>query len=85
MLGFYNQPTGSSPLTFRHVSRWATAAAVVSVRRTQEMSTGDLFKCEVTRTKIPHVRAPEVHLRLLIPKDVRKRLVIRENDFADKL
>ncbi|MFF7195902.1 recombinase family protein [Streptomyces sp. NPDC008079] len=42
------------------------------------------IKCEVTRTKIPHVRAPEVHLRLLIPKDVRARLVRKEDDFAAK-
>jgi DNA invertase Pin-like site-specific DNA recombinase len=42
------------------------------------------IKCEVTRTKIPKVRAPKVHLRLLIPKDVRARLVLKEDDFAAK-
>ncbi|MGW6600555.1 recombinase family protein [Streptomyces sp. NPDC055036] len=41
-------------------------------------------KCEVTRTKIPKVRAPKVHLKLMIPKDVRKRLVVRQDDFADQ-
>ena len=49
----------------------------------------DLFRvgirCEVTRTKVPKQRAPEVHLRLLIPKDVRERLVIKEDDFAGAL
>ncbi|MQS12198.1 recombinase family protein [Streptomyces kaniharaensis] len=40
--------------------------------------------CKVTRTKIPKVRAPKVHLRLLVPKDVRKRLVLKEDDFGEK-
>lgn len=39
-------------------------------------------RCEVTRTKVPKVRAPLVHLRLLVPKDVRSRLVIKEDAFA---
>ncbi|GHB23474.1 hypothetical protein GCM10010306_015570 [Streptomyces umbrinus] len=43
------------------------------------------IRCEVTRTKVPKVRAPKVHPRLLIPKDVRERLVIREDDFAEAL
>ncbi|MCX4477003.1 recombinase family protein [Streptomyces cellulosae] len=51
-----------------------------------EAMSADLYRvgirCEVTRTKVPGVRAPKVHLRLLIPKDVRERLVIREDDFA---
>ncbi|WFB09609.1 recombinase family protein [Streptomyces sp. LX-29] len=42
------------------------------------------IKCEVTRTKIPKVRAPKVHLKLIIPKDVRERLVIKEDDFAER-
>lgn len=42
------------------------------------------IKCVVTRRKIPKVRAPEVHLKLLIPKDVRERLVLKEDDFAAK-
>lgn len=52
-----------------------------------EAMAADLYRvgirCEVTRTKVPKVRAPNVHLRLLIPRDVRERLVIREDDFAD--
>ncbi|NIY65382.1 recombinase family protein [Streptomyces malaysiensis] len=40
------------------------------------------IKCEVSRNKIPKVRAPEVHLRLLVPKDVRERLILKEDDFA---
>ncbi len=54
-----------------------------------EAMAADLYRvgirCEVTRTKVPKVRAPKVHLRLLIPKDVRERLVIREDDFAQAL
>ncbi|QZE10752.1 serine integrase [Streptomyces phage South40] len=38
--------------------------------------------CDVTRTKVPKVRAPQVHLKLKIPKDVRTRLVIRPDDFG---
>jgi hypothetical protein len=41
--------------------------------------------CEVTRTKVKGVRAPSVHLRLKIPRDVRERLVIKSDDFAAKL
>ncbi|MFC5805889.1 hypothetical protein ACFPWT_35910, partial [Streptomyces formicae] len=41
--------------------------------------------CEVTRTKVEGVRAPSVHLRLKIPRDVRERLVIKSDDFAAKL
>ncbi|TFV32065.1 recombinase family protein [Streptomyces sp. T1317-0309] len=52
-----------------------------------EAMAADLYRvgirCEVTRKKVPKVRAPKVHLRLLIPKDVRERLVIREDDFAE--
>ncbi|WP_052397223.1 recombinase family protein [Streptomyces sp. NRRL F-5123] len=52
-----------------------------------EAMSADLYRvgirCEVTRTKVPKVRAPKVHLRLLIPKNVRERLVVRENDFAE--
>ncbi|WP_405799518.1 recombinase family protein [Streptomyces sp. NBC_01506] len=42
------------------------------------------IKCEVTRTKMPKVRAPKVHLKLIIPADVRERLVVREDEFADQ-
>ncbi|MFJ9584907.1 recombinase family protein [Streptomyces acidicola] len=52
-----------------------------------EAMAADLYRvgirCEVTRTKVPKVRAPKVHLRLLVPKDVRERLVIREDEFAE--
>lgn len=41
--------------------------------------------CEVTRNKVKGVRAPSVHLRLKIPRDVRERLVIKGDDFATKL
>ncbi|MGA5164995.1 MULTISPECIES: recombinase family protein [Streptomyces] len=41
--------------------------------------------CEVTRTKVKGVRAPSVHLRLKIPRDVRERLVIKGDDFAARL
>ena len=53
-----------------------------------EAMEADLFrvgiKCLVTRTKVPGIRAPKVHMKLLIPKDVRDRLIIKENDFGDK-
>ncbi|MEU7135244.1 recombinase family protein [Streptomyces sp. NPDC046261] len=42
-------------------------------------------KCEVHRTKVPKVRAPQIRLRLLIPKDVRERLIVKEDDFGEKL
>jgi hypothetical protein len=40
-------------------------------------------RCEITRTKVKGVRAPHVHMKLMIPKDVRKRLVIKQDDFAE--
>ncbi|MFJ7626207.1 recombinase family protein [Streptomyces sp. NPDC097595] len=43
------------------------------------------IRCEVTRTKVSGVRAPTVRLRLLIPEDVRERLVIHGDDFAPAL
>lgn len=49
--------------------------------------TSDLLRagieCEVTRTKVPKVRAPKVNLKLKIPKDVRQRLIVHQDDFAD--
>ncbi|AKY03733.1 integrase [Streptomyces phage Lannister] len=39
--------------------------------------------CDVTRTKVPRVRAPQVELDLDIPSDVRERLVMRRDDFAE--
>ncbi|MEU7007384.1 recombinase family protein [Streptomyces sp. NPDC046332] len=54
-----------------------------------EAMAGDLRRvgvtCEVTRTRVPGVRAPSVHLRLKIPRDVRERLVIKGDDFAATL
>ncbi|TDC80520.1 recombinase family protein [Streptomyces hainanensis] len=43
------------------------------------------IKCEVIRTKIPRMRAPKIHMKLSIPKDVRERLLVKEDDFADRL
>ncbi|WUH93521.1 recombinase family protein [Streptomyces sp. NBC_00433] len=40
------------------------------------------IRCRVTRTKVKGVRAPHVHMKLMIPKDVRERLVLKEDDFA---
>ncbi|MER7536268.1 recombinase family protein [Streptomyces sp. NPDC097704] len=40
--------------------------------------------CDVSRTKVPGVRAPSVHLRLKIPRDVRDRLVVALDAFAAK-
>ncbi|MFD3683409.1 hypothetical protein ACFWTE_01130 [Nocardiopsis sp. NPDC058631] len=39
--------------------------------------------CEVTRIKVPKKRAPKVHLKLKIPKDVRQRLIVKNDDFAE--
>lgn len=39
--------------------------------------------CTVKRTKIPKVRAPKVELQLIIPEDVRDRLLLREDSFAE--
>jgi hypothetical protein len=54
-----------------------------------EAMTSDLLrvgiKCEVTRTKVPRTRAPKVRMKLLIPTDVRERLIIKEDHFAYKL
>lgn len=43
------------------------------------------IKCEVTRTKVPRTRAPQIRMKLLIPADVRERLVIKEDHFAARL
>ncbi|KOT82587.1 serine recombinase [Streptomyces rimosus subsp. pseudoverticillatus] len=40
--------------------------------------------CAVRRTKVPKVRAPEIHLELIVPEDVEKRLVIKNDAFADR-
>ncbi|MFG2904934.1 recombinase family protein [Kitasatospora sp. NPDC048286] len=43
------------------------------------------IRCEVTRTKVKGQRAPAIKLRLMIPKDYRDRLIVKEDDFASKL
>ncbi|MER6048422.1 recombinase family protein [Streptomyces sp. NPDC001793] len=52
-----------------------------------EAMEADLFrvgvKCRIKRTKVKGVRAPQIHMKLLIPKDVRERLILREDDFAE--
>ncbi|MFE5596960.1 recombinase family protein [Streptomyces sp. NPDC056549] len=40
--------------------------------------------CEVTRTRVKGVRAPSVHVRLKIPRDVRDRLVVKIDAFTAK-
>jgi DNA invertase Pin-like site-specific DNA recombinase len=40
-------------------------------------------KCKIKRTKVKGVRAPHIRMRLLIPKDVRDRLILKEDDFAE--
>jgi hypothetical protein len=39
-------------------------------------------KCKITRTKVKGVRAPRIRMKVLIPKDVRERLIIKQDDFA---
>ncbi|MGV9253362.1 recombinase family protein [Streptomyces sp. NPDC003697] len=40
-------------------------------------------KCVITRTKVKGVRAPHIRMKIVIPKDVRKRLILKEDDFAE--
>ncbi|MDT6985885.1 recombinase family protein [Streptomyces lusitanus] len=40
-------------------------------------------RCVVKRTKVQGVRAPHVHLTLVIPDDVRSRLLLKRDDFAE--
>ncbi|MCQ4081921.1 recombinase family protein [Streptomyces sp. RB6PN25] len=40
-------------------------------------------KCEIKRSKVQGVRAPRIHMKLMIPKDVRDRLILKEDDFAE--
>lgn len=51
-----------------------------------EAMTADLLrvgvKCKITRTKVKGVRAPRIHMKLMIPKDVRDRLILKEDDFS---
>ncbi|MEU5436859.1 recombinase family protein [Streptomyces sp. NPDC020719] len=39
-------------------------------------------KCEITRTRVPGVRAPHIRMKIMIPKDVRDRLILKDDDFA---
>ncbi|MGW3092260.1 recombinase family protein [Streptomyces sp. NPDC001102] len=40
-------------------------------------------KCKVKRTTVKGARAPRIHMKLVIPKDVRERLIIKDDDFAE--
>ncbi|MEU2284664.1 recombinase family protein [Streptomyces sp. NPDC013178] len=40
-------------------------------------------KCTIKRTKVKGVRAPHIHMKLMIPRDVRDRLILKEDDFAE--
>ncbi|MGJ5897005.1 recombinase family protein [Streptomyces sp. V2] len=40
-------------------------------------------KCTIKRTKVKGVRAPRIHMKLMIPKDVRDRLILKQDDFAE--
>ncbi|MEU4350487.1 recombinase family protein [Streptomyces sp. NPDC023838] len=40
-------------------------------------------KCEITRTKVSGVRAPKIRMKIMIPKDVRARLILKDDDFAE--
>ncbi|WP_075031795.1 recombinase family protein [Streptomyces mirabilis] len=40
-------------------------------------------KCKIQRTKVQGVRAPHIRMKLMIPKDVRDRLILKEDDFAE--
>jgi hypothetical protein len=40
-------------------------------------------QCVIKRTKVKGVRAPRIHMKLRIPKDVRDRLVLKQDDFAE--
>jgi DNA invertase Pin-like site-specific DNA recombinase len=72
--------------------RWTEVAGGVTFREHWEQGgidamANDLLRvgvvCEVAREKIPKVRAPKVTLRLKVPEDVRERLLVREDSFAD--
>lgn len=40
------------------------------------------IKCVIKRSKVKGVRAPHIHMKLMIPKDVRDRLILKEDDFS---
>ncbi|MFI6443548.1 recombinase family protein [Kitasatospora sp. NPDC050543] len=71
--------------------RWVNAANGKSFRQHweeggMEAMSADLLrvgiKCAVARTKVPGQRQPSIHLKLMIPKDVKARLVVKEDDFG---
>ncbi|MFE7238938.1 recombinase family protein [Streptomyces sp. NPDC057580] len=56
-------------------------------RESQEVMADDLRRagvtCQVSRTKIPRTRAPEVELELSIPPDAAERLIVKQEAFPD--
>ncbi|MER6468635.1 recombinase family protein [Streptomyces collinus] len=40
-------------------------------------------KCVIKRSKVKGVRAPHIHMKLMIPRDVRDRLILKGDDFAE--
>jgi hypothetical protein len=40
-------------------------------------------RCKIKRSRVAGVRAPRIHMKLMIPKDVRDRLILKEDDFAE--
>ncbi|MGW6012841.1 recombinase family protein [Streptomyces sp. NPDC055210] len=40
-------------------------------------------KCKIERTKVKGVRAPHIRMKLMIPRDVRERLVLKEDNFTE--
>jgi hypothetical protein len=65
--------------TFR--TRWAAGG--------KDAMAADLLrigmKCKVKRTTVKGVRAPQVHLELVIPTDVRERLIIKQDAFSEAI
>ncbi|MEV7033159.1 recombinase family protein [Streptomyces sp. NPDC093272] len=60
-------------------SRWEEGG--MEAMATDLLRTG--VKCKITRTRVKGVRAPHIHMKLVIPKDVRDRLILKEDDFAE--
>lgn len=69
-------PTGE---TFRR--RWASGGP--GTMRADLLRAG--VTCKVTRTKVRRVRAPEIHLELVVPDDARQRLMPAKDEFAPGL
>ncbi|MGW3816615.1 hypothetical protein [Streptomyces sp. NPDC005046] len=53
-----------------------------------EAMSADLFrvgvKCKIKRARVQGVPAPHIHMKLMIPKDVRDRLILKEDDFTEE-